>query len=242
MMNPVAMTATSPLANRAGAFERIQRTSCGRIVPAKAGTQSTRTRRWIPACAAMTSRSTPIGTAFVIAVVFCLWGCQTERVSTSDGWRMPPTPRATPQPPPALRADRMVFTVGSKPDDSNNNGFPDTIRAAVALFSSAHPTALQEIGTFVFTLYRQGDFGSADAKPLLVWKMSGERVTRAMSRMIAGPCYQFELSMLELGTDRLPLERADLICRFEPADSSPAVYCDGVRSIQIGRRVSADSR
>jgi hypothetical protein len=49
------------------------------------------------------------------------------------------------------------------------------------------------------------------------------------------------LSLLEVGDDRLPLERADLVCRFEPADGSPPITSDGVRTIQIGRRAAAES-
>lgn len=168
-------------------------------------------------------------------------GCRTERVTTSDGWRMPPEPRAAPQPPGNLRADRMVFTVGSKPDDTNNNGFPDSIQVSVALFSSQHPTALRQDGTFAFTMYRQGEYGTS-AKPMFEWKLSKERVQSAQAHTYVGPCFLFQLSLLDLGTDRLPLERADLVCRFEPADGGPPVISDGVRTIQIGRRMSADAR
>jgi hypothetical protein len=56
-----------------------------------------------------------------------------------------------------------------------------------------------------------------------------------------GPFYRFQLSLLEVGDDRLPLERADLVCRFEPADGSQPITSDGVRTIQIGRRAAAES-
>ncbi len=165
-----------------------------------------------------------------------LLGCQTDKVTTSDGWRMPPEPRATPQPPPTLRADTMAFTVGSKPDDTNNNGFPDSIQVSVSLFSTQHPTALRQEGAFVFEMYRQGEFGASEAKPMLKWRKEPEAVKQAEARTLAGPCYLFQLSLLDFGTDRIPLDRADLVCRFEPADGSPPVRCEGVRTIQIGRR------
>jgi hypothetical protein len=171
-----------------------------------------------------------------------LTACQTERVTTSDGWRMPPAPRSAPTPPASARADRMVFTVGSKPDDTNNNGFPDGIQVSVALFSSQHPTALRQDGTFAFTMYRQGEFGAAEAKPMYEWKLSKEQVLNGQTQTYVGPSYLFQVSLLDMGTDRLPLERADLVCRFEPSDGSAAVHSDGVRSIQIGRRMSADAR
>lgn len=187
--------------------------------------------------------TSPIRCALTMAVcVAVLMGCQTEKVTTSDGWRMPPTPRQAPQPPASLRADRMVFTVGSKPDDTNNNGFPDAIQVSVALFSSQHPTALQQDGTFAFTMYRQGEFGTNDVKPIYEWTLDKAQVQSAQARTYAGPCYLFNLSLMDLGTDRLPLERADLVCTFQPDDGREAVHSDGVRTIQIGRRMSADAR
>jgi hypothetical protein len=179
---------------------------------------------------------------WTFALLLCVAGCQTDRVTTSDGWRMPPAPRAAPTPPPSLRADRMVFTVGSKPDDTNNNGFPDQIKASVALFSSQHPTAIRQDGAFVFEMYPQGQFGADGVRPLAHWRIEGEALKQFETVMLAGPSYMFQLSLLERGTDRLPLERADLVCIFEPADGSPAVRSQGVRTIQIGRRLAADAR
>ena len=177
----------------------------------------------------------------------CSWialacGCQTERVTTSDGWRMPPPPHEAPQPPAALRADCMLFSVGSKPDDTNNNGFPDAIQVSVALFSSQHPISLAEEGAFSIAMYRQGQYGAADAQPMYQWKLSASQMQGALAASYAGPCYLFHVSLLQMGTDRLPLERADLVCRFEPADGGPAVVSDGVRIIQIGRRMSSHAQ
>jgi hypothetical protein len=179
-------------------------------------------------------------------VLFLAAGCQTERVTTSDGWPLPPDPRPAPMPPDALKADCMVFMVGSKPDDTNNNGFPDTIRASVALFSAAHPTALRDEGAFVFTLYPQGRSGTVDAAPIAQWRFEGEALQHLLRRTQYGPCYQFTLSMLDPAAspdgDRRPLDRGDIVCRFEPADPAAApVTSSGVRSIQIGSRLMSDA-
>src|SRR5690606_7854445 len=110
-----------------------------------------------------------------------LCACQTDRVTTSDGWPLPPDPRPAPAPPANLTADRMVFTVGSKPDDSNGNGFPDSIKAAVSLFSLAHPMALQQDGVFIFTLYAQGQAGAPNAKPLGVWRVESSSLQATLA-------------------------------------------------------------
>jgi hypothetical protein len=169
-------------------------------------------------------------------------GCQTQRVTTSDGWPLPPEPRQAPVPPSSARADRMVFTVGSKPDDTNNNGFPDTIRASVALFSTQHPTALRQEGMFVFALYPQGKVGMPDAQPIATWRIDPKSRQVILTNTLAGPSYLFNLSLLEAAGvtgDRLPLDRADLICSFEASDGSPTVKSEGVRTIQIGSRLAA---
>ena len=136
------------------------------------------------------------------------------------------------------KADRMVFMVCSKPDDTNNNGFPDSISATVALFSTQFPTSLRQPGSFVFELYVQGESGGSDSKPARTWRVPGDNV-RNYAAAQYGPYYRFELSLLENGGDRMPLDRADLICRFEPDDKSASVQSAGVRTIQIGRRMAA---
>jgi len=133
----------------------------------------------------------------------------------------------------------MVFMVGSKPDDSNNNGFPDAIRASVALFSDQHPIAIREDGTFVFTLYHQGQSDAPDARPMAEWRVMSPGGGESIATAYYGPCYQFTLSLLDSQSgsaagDRLPLDRADMLCRFEPSGGSAPFTSAGVRTIQVG--------
>jgi hypothetical protein len=178
---------------------------------------------------------------FVFALALTLCSCQTERITTSDGRPLPPEPSPVQAPPPGLKVDRMVFMVGSKPDDTNGNGYPDSIKASVALFSLKHPTSIREDGSFVFTMYQPGRINTPNVKPLGEWRIAGPALAQTMDMAQYGPFYRFQLSLLEVGDDRLPLERADLVCRFEPADGSPPITSDGVRTIQIGRRAAAES-
>jgi hypothetical protein len=175
----------------------------------------------------------------VAACLSSLSACQTEKVTTSDGWRMPPPPRSAPPQPPNTKADRMLFTVGVKPDDTNNNGYPDSIRVSVGLFTGEYALSIRQSGTFVFTLYPQGKSGQENVAPIAQWRVSGEAVQRAQAVAAYGPCYLFQLNLLEAGGDRLPLDRADMVCRFEPDDGSAAITSQGVRTIQIGRRMTA---
>lgn len=170
---------------------------------------------------------------FSVILVAFLVGCQTERI-TSDGRPLPPTPRAAPSAPSNAQANRMMFMVGAKPRDTNGNGYPDQIEATVALFASPHPTAIHQEGVFEFALFTRGHAG--EGAPIAQWRVEGDMLERARARTQYGPCYQFQLSLLDAGGDVYPLTAADLRCTFIPADGSPPVRSDGVRSIQIGKR------
>jgi len=197
-------------------------------------------------------RSRAIGFALLASAV--LAGCAQRTVSTTTSTvrPLPPEPRSAPVTPAGVKADRMVFAVGSKPEDTDGNGYPDRIDATVMLFAQRYPTPMFVDGTFEFTLYASGQANNATLPPIAQWIMSGEAVERAKHSTTIGPQYRFALSLRESGTDQLPLALADLSCTFIPAhgstdgsSSDPAntsggqpVMSDGVRSIQVGRAVA----
>jgi hypothetical protein len=132
----------------------------------------------------------------------------------------------------------MVFAVGSKPEDTDGNTYPDRIDATVMLFAPPHPSPVFAQGTFEVALFSTGTSGKAGAKPIAQWTISGEAMERAKHRTTIGPQYRITLSLLDAGSDRYSLALADLTCTFIPADGSASVISDGVRSIQIGRAAS----
>jgi hypothetical protein len=170
-----------------------------------------------------------------LAIVL-LGGCKTDKVTTSDGRPMPPPPRESPPVPAGARASRMLFLMGPKPTDSNGNGYPDRMEATIVLFASPHPTPMWEDGTFVFLLHPASRDGTPRGQPLREWRFGGEQLAkaRAVSELF-GKQYSFTLSLCDQGTDVYPLLAADVTCSFEPADGSPAIASEGVRTIQIGR-------
>jgi hypothetical protein len=175
---------------------------------------------------------------WLLAMLTILVGCQTERVTTSDGRPMPRKPTAAPRTPDDAQVNRMAFMVSSKPEDTSGNGYPDLILVTVALFSLPHPISIHADGVFEFALYERGRARDPNAAPLAEWRMEGEAVRQAHAVAGYGPCYQFGLSLHDAGGDVFPLTSADLRCTFHPADGSPPVQSDGVRSIQIGSRLA----
>lgn len=179
-----------------------------------------------------------VNVLLLAAMMVAMIGCQTERVSTSDGRPMPMKPTGGPRTPDNPQINRMAFMVSSKPEDTTGNGYPDLILATVALFALPHPMAVHVDGVFEFALFERGEARVVGAEPLAHWRMEGDRVRRAKAVAGYGPCYQFGLSLVEVGGDVFPLTSADLRCTFHPADGSASVYSDGVRSIQIGKRIA----
>ncbi len=176
-----------------------------------------------------------IGTAFALTLA-ALVSCQETRIT---GYQRPlrPTLRR-PEPVPAdARVDALVLNVSTSPIDTNANGYPDLLAAAVYLFDTRYRPSIWEQGAFVFLLYAPGEAGMPDSKPIWKWRIEGEKLLRSRTRSAVGVCYQFRPSLLDGGTDTLPFLTADLVCYFEPADGRGPVYAGQVTTIQVGRRV-----
>ncbi len=174
----------------------------------------------------------------VLLVLGGVMGCEsTTRIVTSDGRPMPSRSHQIPDTPKGVRANQLALLVSPKPEDSNGNGYPDLIRTTVYLFSQPHPGSIEEAGDLVFTLSRPGRSGVAGVAPLGEWRIEAEQMASHRGQAAFGPGYQVSLSLLTQINDRMPVTRADLVCRFEPADGSPPIVCQGVRTIQIGGRM-----
>jgi hypothetical protein len=157
-------------------------------------------------------------------------------VVTSDGRPLPEKPRAAQPVPASVKPSRMLFMPAQKAEDTTGDGYPDEIRATVALFSAEHAASLRHEGVFVFKLFPRGEAGVPGAEPIAMWRIEGEAIEQAHAVSLYGPIYQFRLSLIAANAASRPLSFGDLRCRFEPADGGPPVHSEGVRSIQIGRR------
>lgn len=165
-----------------------------------------------------------------------LAACETSRVSSGVARPTPAVPHDPPDVPADAEVNRMAFMVGSKPLDTDGNGFPDRIEATVTLFAAPYPTPLWSDGRLVVGMYLKGQARDGEHPPVVEWAFEGDEFARARAMSRVGRQYRLSLSLYDTGTDRFPFGEVDLVCRFEPADGGAPVLCEGVRSIQIGRR------
>ena len=184
------------------------------------------------------TRAVQAAASGLLLAISLIAGCESETIATGVSRPMPATPRKAPDVPADAEVNRLVFMVGSKPIDTDANGYPDRIDATVTLFAYPYPTPLWSEGRLVYSVYVKGEARQEDATPIAEWSFAGDELDRARTMSQVGKQYRTSLSLYKTGTDRLPFGEVDVICRFEPADGGPAVHCEGVRTLQIGRRSS----
>jgi hypothetical protein len=173
-------------------------------------------------------------------MLFAAPGCTTERVTTNDGRPLPPEPRRPKAPPSTAVPNRMILVLGPT-EDADGNGFPDLIPATVALFAEPHATSLEADGTFILTLWRQGEALRAGTTPLAEWRILTSEQTSAASWY--GPCYQVRLNLFDAAeSDVMQAMTGDLRGQFEFASGAePISSSNELRPVRLGRRTGAVS-
>lgn len=171
-------------------------------------------------------------TAAVMALILAGPGCETVSVETSDGRPMSPPPTVPEATPPTAPVNRIALVFGPKPIDIDGDGVSDVIELDAYLFSQPYPLPRYAAGTLVFEVFAPG--AAAEGRnPLGRWELAGPRLAAMADRSVFGPCYRIRLDLREIGLAPFPLARADLRCRFEPADGGPAVTSRGVERVAI---------
>lgn len=126
-----------------------------------------------------------------------------------------PRDRAPPKQPQWARPTTMLVST-SFPEDSDGNGYFDTMGVTVYLFDDQFAVApIQVPGTFSFTLT------GPDGQDLATWTLPPDRAAAAVRAMPPGPGYVIRLSLLEGGTDRTTARNAELYAVFSPAEGEP---------------------
>ncbi|MHC4869444.1 MAG: hypothetical protein ACYTE2_07145 [Planctomycetota bacterium] len=166
------------------------------------------------------------------AALFCVGACQTVSVETSDGRPMSPPPRVPEATPMTAPVNRVALVFGPKPIDIDADGVSDIIELDAYLFSQPYPLPRYAEGTLVFEVFAPGA-AAQGRNPLGRWEIGGGQLNASADRSVFGPCYRIKLDLREIGLAPFPLAKADLRCRFEPADGGAAVTSRGVERVVL---------
>jgi len=151
-------------------------------------------------------------------------GCVTDGPQPPE--RRQPRQIATPA---GLKVHTVVLAADQYPVDTDNNGFVDTFNVNVFLFprSDQFPLPIHVDGTMTFELL------DGDERPIVEWFFTEEQVRQMRTRPLPGPSHQFQLSLLEKGSDRFRPTRTQLRVTFNPVDGDPVV-ANGRPTVNIG--------
>ncbi|MFO0833981.1 MAG: hypothetical protein U0638_03350 [Phycisphaerales bacterium] len=171
----------------------------------------------------MISMTTHRGAGFA-RVALCAGACMV--LSACAGNK--PGNKPLPQQPAEVVPSRMTISA-ALPQDTDLNGYPDTIDLTIFVFDDRYPIPLDVPGTFTFKLN-----GAKEGKLLREWEIPPDKVAAARRRMPAGPGYVFSLSLLENGGDRIEAQHADLTAEFAPVKGA-IVKMRGGSTLRLGK-------
>ncbi|MBX3358764.1 MAG: hypothetical protein KF745_10070 [Phycisphaeraceae bacterium] len=146
----------------------------------------------------------------------------------ADGPEPPRPPRDLPPQPSGLIVDRIVMTVPTIPEDSDRNGYYDLTPVTVYLFDRRYIPPIAVTGQFEFRMLDQKD------RVLATWRFDEQKTAGAQRRFMVGPGYAFELNLLDVGSDHLPVDEAVLQVTFTQDGQKPVAPRAGT-SVVVGR-------
>lgn len=158
-------------------------------------------------------------TAFAAACgVTMMLGCAGDTVGS----------KPVPTQPVDVVASRMSISA-ALPQDTDLNGYPDTIDMTIFVFDDRYPIPIDVPGAFTFKLS-----GGKDGRVIRQWGLPPEKVAAGRRRMPAGPGYVFSLSMVENGGDKIEAQHVDLTADFAPING-PMVKMRGGSTLRLGK-------
>jgi hypothetical protein len=124
---------------------------------------------------------------------FLTGGCVTE------GGRQRPE---LPTPPSDLRVTQVMVAVGM-PEDTDRNQYLDTYPVTVYLFDDRFPLPVHAEADFSFEMIFRTDKGEVIDRRRPRWSFSAVEANNRVARREPGLCFEFRLSLLDHGGDRI---------------------------------------
>jgi hypothetical protein len=118
-------------------------------------------------------------------------------------------------PQPANVQPSRLGVWATLPEDTDSNGYLDTVDVTVYVSSDAYAAPIAVPGSFEFKLIGKS------GKDLAKWDIPEAKAAQAMRRMGVGPGYIFRLSVLEAGNDRVEAQAVNLAAEFRPKTGEP---------------------
>lgn len=155
------------------------------------------------------------------ACAAALGGCVTENPR--------PARTAAVTPPSGSQVTELMVAPGA-PEDTDANGFVDTVRVVVYLFHdpARYPAPMYADGSLTFMLR------SKEGREMGRWEFPPEAVARGRVTLSPGPAQTFTLRLLERGSDATAERSAILSCTFKPV-SGPPVEARSQATLVLGR-------
>ena len=117
--------------------------------------------------------------------------------------------------PPANVKATKLGVWATLPEDSDSNGYLDTVDLTVYVSSDTYAAPIAIPGSFEFHLVGKG------GKDLAKWEIPEKTAVAALRRMPAGPAYVFRLNILDVGKDEFEAQAVDLSAEFIPNSGPP---------------------
>ena len=156
---------------------------------------------------------------FSVLYALCLPAC------ISDG--PPPRaqrPRTPPRQPSNLTAESVVLTVSQFPDDTDADGFADSVQARVHLFSAdpRYPLPVAPDGSFRFFIL------GPDGRAMAQWTFDPAQAAAHRQVSGVGVGYAFVLDLAAAGAEHVQRQDGTLRCEFIPESGAPVSSRGGV--------------
>jgi len=153
-------------------------------------------------------------------------GCDGLKTATRP--TPPPRPSARPEPKTvplrhAAAADRLVLMIGSKPRDTDGNGYPDSLDLTAMLFEGPGGDPVLVPGWFEFELQPVDE---SIQRPWRRWTMDEATTASAAGPALFNlPGYAFTLDLRDNGGERFESTSANVVAAFHPAAGGRSVVC-----------------
>lgn len=141
--------------------------------------------------------------AMILVLAVALCGCVSDEPQKKLG------------PQPANIQPTRLGVWATLPEDTNANGYLDTVDVTVYVSSDSYAAPIAVPGTFEFKLIGKS------GKELAKWDISEAKAAQAARRMPVGPAYLFRLSMLDVASDQIEAQAVNLTAEFRPKNGEP---------------------